>query len=75
MGSAHVSHDPLTSAFGRFHWLAGCHLKVDLLCPGLCLVWRFTRILFFWVLQEISSVEVEKASAMPAGVGKWKDLQ
>ncbi len=30
---------------------------------------------FVWVLQEISSVEVEKASAMPAGVGKWKDLQ
>ncbi len=30
---------------------------------------------FFGVLQGISSVEVEKASAMPAGVGKWKGLQ
>jgi len=35
----------------------------------------YTHSFFFWVLQEISSVEVEKASAMPAGVGKWKGLQ
>ncbi len=75
MGSGHVSPDPFTSAFDRFHWLAGRLLKVDLLCPGLCLVCRFTRILFFGLSQEISSVEVEKASAMPAGVGKWKGLQ